>query len=152
MSGFYPAQQGHGDRKCSWRSNGERAREGAGLSEKEEGEKGGEEQKGGREKGFCDLRSYLSICGGLILNLRGRRSGGRGEQLQHTHVSHVYSCGETAEVLERPSKQRMAPRPAWPSPLAGIPVCGLLSEGLINPPACCQALDPPHHHYQEAAL
>lgn len=38
---------------------------------------------------------------------------------------HVYSCSETDEVLERASKPRMAPHPAWPSPLAGLSVFGL---------------------------
>lgn len=50
---------------------------------------------------------------------------GTEEQLYQIEVRHVYSCSEAAEVLEKASKQRMAPRPAWPSLLARLSVFGL---------------------------
>ena len=50
---------------------------------------------------------------------------GQEEQLLQIEAAHVYSCSETAEVLERASKTRMAAHPAWPSLLAGLSAFGL---------------------------
>lgn len=75
-----------------------------------------------KRKNFGRLLSlHLLHC---RFGLRGEKKKDRGEA-QQIGGRHVYSCSEVAELLERASKQRMAPRPAWPSPLARLSVFGL---------------------------
>lgn len=66
---------------------------------------------------------FQSGAAPLLAHTREKRTEeGRG---RGAALTDVYSCREAAEVLERASKQRMAPRPAWPSPLARLSVFGL---------------------------
>ena len=71
---------------------------------------------------------FQSAAGQLLAHPGVKGTGerrDRGEALPDRSYRHVYSCGETAEVLERASKQSMASRPVWPSPLARLSVFGL---------------------------
>lgn len=95
--------------------------------------KGGISTKNDRKRsevGWRSLMTWVSIFpSGALSSARSERERrwreAGAEQLLQREVQHVYSCGGTAEVLESASKQAMAPCPAWPSPLAGLPVFGL---------------------------
>lgn len=77
-----------------------------------------------KRKDFATFAHIFESAAAPLLAHTGEKRTEEGRD-RRAALTDVYSCSEAAEVLERASKQRMAPCPAWPSPLARLSVFGL---------------------------